>query len=104
MPQFLLAYVGGNPPQSEAEGEAVMQSWIAWFTSLGDAVVNPGNPTGPSAAVAPDGTVSAGAASGLSGYSVISAADLDDAAAKASTCPHLAANGTVEVYETFDVM
>ena len=56
MANYLLAYTGGTEPQSEEEGKAVMDAWVAWFTSLGAAVVDPGNPTGPAATVASDGS------------------------------------------------
>jgi YCII-related domain len=103
MAKYLLAYVGGDQPESEEAGQAVMAAWIAWFTGVGEAVVDPGNPVGASAAVAPDGSVGA-AAAGVTGYSVIAADSLDAALEVARGCPHLAANGRVEVYETFDVM
>ena len=51
MANYLLAYVGGDEPDSEEAGAAVMNAWIAWFGTLGDAVVDPGNPIGASAAV-----------------------------------------------------
>jgi hypothetical protein len=104
MPNYLFAYTGGTEPTSEEEGKAVTDAWTAWFGALGDAVVDGGNPFGPGAAVAADGTVTAGGPSGLTGYSVIKADSLDAATALAQGCPHLAANGVVEVYETFDVM
>jgi hypothetical protein len=40
----------------------------------------------------------------VTGYSVFAADSLDGALEIARRCPHLAANGRVEVYETFDVM
>jgi hypothetical protein len=105
MATYLLVYTGNaTQPASEEEGKAVMDAWIAWFGGIGEAVVDPGNPIGPSAAVAADGTISTGAPSGVSGYSVITAASLDAATTVAKTCPHLAAGGMVEVYETFDAM
>jgi hypothetical protein len=104
MASYLLAYNGGSQPASEEEGQAVMAAWIAWFEALGAAVVDPGNPFGPSATVAADGATSDGGTSGLTGYSIISADDLAAATALAQGCPQLAAGGTVEVYETFDVM
>jgi hypothetical protein len=100
----LLAYIGGDQPQTPAEGEAVMQAWTRWFGSLGESVVDLGNPAGACVAISPAGTVTPGAGSGLTGYSVISAASSEDAAAKVVECPHLAANGTVEVYEIHSVM
>ena len=105
MAKYLLAYTGdATQPATEDEGKAIMDEWIAWFTTIDKAVADPGNPTGPSASVAPDGSVSDGGASGISGYSVISADSLDAATTIAKSCPHLAAGGTVEVYETFDAM
>lgn len=103
MANYLLAYVGGDEPDSEEAGAAVMNAWMAWFGTLGDAVVDPGNPIGASAAVASDGSVVA-ATAGVTGYSVVKADSLDAAIEMAKGCPHLAANGGVEVYETFAVM
>jgi hypothetical protein len=105
MAKYLLVYTGdATAPTSEEEGKAVMDAWWGWFGGLGDAVVDPGNPIGPSVAVTADGTISAGAPSGVSGYSVITADSLDAATAAAKTCPHLSAGGVVEVYETQDIM
>ena len=104
MGHYLLAYTGGDQPTSEEEGKAVMAAWIAWFGTLGAAVVDGGNPFGPSASIAPDGAVTIGGRAGLTGYSVITADSLDAAVALAKGCPQLSANGGVEVYETFDVM
>jgi len=104
MANYLFAYKGGAAPQTEAEGEAVMAAWGGWFQSLGPAVVDPGNPFGPSKSVATDGTVGEGGSAGLSGYSVVSADSLDAATALAGGCPVLANGGSVEVYETIEVM
>lgn len=105
MANYVLTYKGGDPPPaSEAERRAIMQEWVAWFDAIGAAVVDAGNPFGPAAAVAPDGSVSEGAPSGLTGYTVVTAESLAAAVELAKGCPHLGANGTVEVYETFEVM
>ena len=63
-----------------------------------------GNPFGASKTIASDGAVSDGGASGLSGYSILKADDLPAATEMAKGCPILSSGGTVEVYETFDVM
>jgi hypothetical protein len=104
MGNFVLVYVGGSQPASEEEGKAVMDAWMAWFGTLGDAVVDGGNPFGASASIAPGGAVSEGSASGATGYSVLRADDLAAAIALAQGCPHLAAGGTVEVHEAHEVM
>lgn len=104
MPKYLLTYgPGAAAPTTQAEGEAVMAAWGQWLGSLGPALVDPGNPTGPSAAVAPDGSA-VEPAMGVTGYSIISAESLDSAVALTKDCPHLAAGGAVEIYETFEVM
>ena len=94
MGKFVLAYRGGGMAETEAEQEAVMQAWMGWFGSLGDAVVDGGNPFGASASVG-----GGEAASGLTGYSIIEADSLDAATELAGGCPVLQSGGSVDVYE-----
>lgn len=103
MANYLLAYTGGGMAQNDAEREAAMAAWGAWFGELGSAVVEMGAPVGASASVSGSGSNGA-AASGLSGYSVISADSLDAATALVGKCPVLAHGGKVDVYETIPVM
>lgn len=105
MPKYVLAYHGGGSmPASESEQAAVMAEWGAWFGSLGDAVVDGGNPTGRTTTVASDGSTSdGGGANPLSGYSLINATDLDAAVSLAKGCPVLAAGGTIEVAEAIEM-
>ena len=78
MAKFVLAYRGGGMAETEAEQEAAMQAWGAWFGALGAAVVDGGNPFGAST------TVGGGeAASGLTGYSILEAVGLEAASALA---------------------
>ncbi len=94
MGKFVLVYKGGGMPETEEEQQRVMAAWGAWFGTLGDAVVDPGAPFGAS------GSVGNGGVSGLTGYTILSAASLDDAVTKAGGCPILdSATGSVEVYE-----
>jgi hypothetical protein len=104
MANYLLAYTGGSPPETDEARDAQMAAWGKWFQGLGEAVVDPGNPFGPSRAIAADGSVGDGAASGLTGYSVLTASSLDAATEMAKGCPVFAVGGRVEVYETFEVM
>jgi hypothetical protein len=98
MANFLLAYKGGSMAETPEAQEAAMQAWMGWFESIGAAVVDGGAPFGPSTAVQSSGSTGATTA-GLTGYSVLQADSLDDAAALAKGCPVLEAGGTVEVYE-----
>ena len=104
MTNYVLVYSGGGMPQTEEEQNAVMAAWGAWYEGLGQAVVDGGNPFGPSTSVASDGSISQGAPSALSGYTVISADSLDAATEQAKSCPILASGGRVDVYETFQIM
>ena len=103
MANYVLVYSGGIP-ETEAEQNAVMAAWGAWYEGLGQAVVDSGNPFGPSTSVASDGTISQGAPSALTGYTVIAADSLDAATEQAKSCPVLDSGGRVDVYETFRIM
>jgi hypothetical protein len=104
MGKYVLAFKGGGVPETEEESQQVMAAWTSWFGSLGESVVDAGNPFGPSASIAGDGSVGGSAESGLTGYSIVSADSLDDALGKAKGCPILSSGGSIEVYETFDLM
>jgi hypothetical protein len=104
MTKYVLVYKGGGVPQTEAEQAAVLAAWNTWYGQLGPAIADGGNPFGPSQAVAADGTVSASAPSGLTGYTILNADSLPAAVELARGCPILTSGGSVEVYETFDVM
>jgi hypothetical protein len=104
MANYVFVYSGGSTPDSEEAQAATMAAWGAWFGGLGDAVVDAGNPFGPSASVAHDGSVSDGGSSQLTGYSVLKTDSLSSATTLAKDCPILSDGGALEVYEVFDVM
>ena len=104
MAKYLLVYHGGKPATDPAEMKAVMDAWGAWFGSLGAAVIDGGNPVGKNATLLANGSLATGGgANPASGYSLISAAGLEDAHAKARGCPLLKAGGTIEIAEAFDM-
>jgi hypothetical protein len=104
MANYALAYKGGQMAETDEERERVMAAWGEWMGALGSALVDVGNPFGASATVANGGTVSDGAASALTGYSILDADSLAAATELAKGCPVLASGGSVEVYETIKVM
>jgi hypothetical protein len=98
MAKFLYLYSGGQIAETAEAQEEAMQVWTAWFGSLGDSVVDIGNPFGASSTVT-GGATSNGATSKLGGYSIVNAESLTEAAKKADGCPVLESGGAVEVYE-----
>ena len=80
--------------------------WGQWYGKIGGGVVDGGNPFNPAVKrLTADGRVGDGAAGETAtGYTIISADSLDQAAALAEGCPVLQAGGTVTVYEIYEVM
>ena len=83
-----------------------MKAWTGWFTTLGAAVVNPGNPTLPTVKhLAGNGAVADGPVGvACTGFSIVKADSYDKAVELAKSCPHLGAGGQITVYETVEVM
>ncbi len=105
MPKYVFAYHGGKKPESAEEGAQVMAAWNAWYTGMGAAVVDGGNPVGQSWTVKTDGVTEDGGPNPLSGYSLIEASDIQAAIAHAKGCPMVQdGSGSVEVAETFEIM
>ena len=104
MAKFLLAYKGGGMGATPEQQQKAMDAWMAWFGSLGEAVVDQGSPFSPACStVSSNGTVSEGSASPLSGYTIISAGSLAEASDKAKGCPVLATGGSIEVFEALEM-
>lgn len=105
MADFVLLYGGGSMPETEAEQARVMQAWTDWYSKLGAAVKDGGNPFGPEArGIAADGSVSGSVGTPHTGYTIVTADSLDDATILAKDSPVLQGGGGIEVYEIVDVM
>ena len=106
MANYLLLFRGGSMPQSEAEQKAVMKEWDTWYSKLGSALVDGGNPFTPNAkTISKEGKISDGSGGPLpSGYSIVKANSLDEAVGLAKGCPVLKGGAEVMVFETFNVM
>lgn len=103
MPKYVFAFRGGSVPETEEESAKVMAAWTAWFEELGSAIVEPGNPFGPSLTVNADGSASEGGTSGLSGYTVVNADSLEQAGKMAAASPIFNDGGGLDVYEAVDM-
>lgn len=105
MPHYLLAYHGGGMPKDEKEQQRVMVAWGKWYDKLGKAIVDGGNPIGRWKTVARTGRITnTGGKNPVTGYTIIAADDIDQAAKLAKNCPIVKSGGSVEVCETFEVM
>ena len=99
MPEFVIVYHSADTrmPDNPEEGAAHKRKWQEWIDGLGDAMVNPGTPFGPSKIVTSDG-VSDSAPNGLMGFATVRADNLEAAIEMAKGDPFLHF-GRVEVAE-----
>jgi hypothetical protein len=105
MPRYLYLYRGPAPlvdptPEETAERTAAFGAWI---TRVGRALVDVGAPFGSGCAVRDDGAVSVPPST--VGYSIVEAADLDQARALTAGLPFLSQRDgscTVEIFELLD--
>jgi len=80
-----------------AKEPATMDAWQSWFASVGDRLVDSGNPLGDGLEVTTSGATAIAPGSGsATGYSILSAGSLDEARGLLDGCPF---NSTVRVYE-----
>lgn len=99
MAQFVIVYLGGDQPSSPEEGKQHMSKYMDWLSSLGDSAVSPANPLKNTCTVHPDGTVTAGGATLMSGYTIIEADSMEAALSIAKACPFRDVGGSLEVSE-----
>lgn len=99
MPQYFMTYVGGNRPATPEEGQQHMAKYKSWLASLGDSAVSPANPLKGTSTVNPDGSVSEGGSTNISGFTIIEADSMEAALSVAKKCPFLEIGGSLEVSE-----
>jgi hypothetical protein len=106
MNNFLLVYTGGGMPETEEEQAVVLKAWADWFDTLGDHLVDGGNPTGPVAkTVLSDKSVEDGPDGKMAtGYSMINAESYDSALTLAKGCSMLDGGGNITQYEIIPAM
>ena len=83
MKKFVFLYQGWGENNADT-----MQAWGAWFARVGEQMVDSGNPFGPARQVTPEGTTDLVAdVTSITGYSIVSAVDLDAAQKLLDGCP-----------------
>ncbi|NRA89492.1 MAG: hypothetical protein HRU28_19360 [Rhizobiales bacterium] len=101
MDEFAIIYVGsGTPdkmPKTKEEGMAHRQKWMDWVASLGDAVVNPGQPMMEHKLVSANAVDEVNDNSKFTGYAIIKAENIDAAVEIARGDPFLDMGGNIQV-------
>ena len=99
MPQYVIVYLGGDQPATPEEGKQHFSKYMDWLSSLGDSAVSPANPFKNTSTVHPDGSVTTGGTTTMSGYTIIEAESMESALSIAKACPFLDIGGSLEVSE-----
>ena len=97
-PAEAMAAMANATPE---EKEAGMKPWFAWKESIGAKLLDFGAPLMPGLQLLPDGSTKASTKE-VTGYSMIEAADMDEAKSLLSGHPHLQWTGgcDIEVHES----
>jgi len=95
----MITYLGGNQPSSPEEGQKHKSEYMAWLSSLETSAVSPANPIKKTSIVNPDGSVTPGSVTSMSGFTVIEADSMKTALLIAKSCPFLDIGGSIEVSE-----
>ena len=103
MPNFMLAYYGGNEPSSQEEGMAQMEKWSAWVKGLGDTIVNPGTPLPVSKIVTSDSVEDDTDPNSMKGFAVVKAQSMEVAVQIAQSDPFLENGGTIRVSQMMEM-
>ena len=99
MPQYVIVYLGGDQPSSPEEGKQNFTKYMGWLSSLGDSAVSPANPLKNTSTINPDGTVTKGSTTTMSGYTILETDSMEAALSIAKACPFLDIGGSLEVSE-----
>jgi len=96
MKKFVFLYHGFGEHTQEN-----MDAWGSWFASVGDKMVDPGNPFGMCREVTATGTKELTSENGAaSGYSIVNADSFEDAEKLLEGCPIIS---SVRVYEAMSM-
>jgi hypothetical protein len=104
MPTYLITYHGGPgmPADPEASRQMVtaFQSWVA---EVGAAMRDPGAPLATAKTVSADSEVDGQTVAPIGGYTIIEAANLDEAVKLVRSHPFLTRGGSLQVTEAVSV-
>jgi hypothetical protein len=95
MPDFVFTY---RQPKDQALNMDAAEQWFAWFEEIGEHIANPG-----AAVSAARQLGNVDGSQRVSGFTVITARDLDHATELAQGCPAIAQGYGIEIGEMLSV-
>ena len=101
--KFMIAYHGGDTPESKEAGMEHMKRWKEWVSGLGDKVINPGTPLPQSFLIRSDSVEQDSNPDAMKGFAIIEAADFDEATEIAKSDPFLNMNGTIRLSQMMEM-
>ena len=99
MPRFLITYHGNGMPHDPESMATAREAFMQWAAKTGDALVEPGAPVGSTRTVSSTGTQDGPASGPIDGWSVLEAANTEEAAQKLSDHPFIGRGGVLQISE-----
>ncbi|NKB76000.1 MAG: hypothetical protein GKR96_02890 [Gammaproteobacteria bacterium] len=103
MNRYMMTYLGGNQPATPEEGKAHFEKYRTWLSSLGEAVLVPAAPLKNPTTVNPDGSLTEGSTTSMSGYTIVKAETMEEVLAMGKACPFLEIGGSLEISELMEM-
>jgi hypothetical protein len=104
MEKYLYVYYGGMTATTPAAQKKSMDAWMKWFSDMGKAVVDAGNPTVPGKEVSKAGSKKMTLTKPVSGYSIVQAENMEIAVKMAKMSPIVNEGGKIAIYTITPVM
>jgi hypothetical protein len=101
MPNYAFTYYGEPKFANPEQGAEYRKKWMAWAGNLGKALTSV-TPLGKPRTVSFGGVSDGGGPNRLTGYSIVTAENMEAALTMARGCPHLE-HGTVDVSEVMEM-
>jgi len=86
-------------PSSPEAREQIMSAFMTWVGSVGADMVDPGSPLGLAKVVTGEGETDGKVSEPVSGYTIVSAENLEEAVGLVRSHPFLSRGGTLQVSE-----
>ena len=103
MANYMIAYHGGNSPETPEAGAQQMGKWKAWVAGLGEALVNSGTPLMGTKVLTSSGVRDNADPEGMKGFAVVKADTIEAAVELAKSDPFLEMGGSIHVSQMMEM-